>query len=298
MTGRRRYDVFLSHSSVDVALARRVEKALERDGLSTWLDRSEIRVGTLLRDELHASVRASRTVLLLWSKAAAGSRWVAAEILTSFHEKRFIVPCVLDGTALPYFLDNAIFLDFRRRPQIPRDLAATLRRVPRGANDVPVFRDSPNADVRAAIADLAAGQRKVTDALGRRDLTQGAVHQKASDAAHKAAEKRWPLDATILSLAGYHRKNAYLLKHADAIDAGRPPKDPLLVRAESFFFDTLFVNPVDPSSLNGLANVLYFERDYQAARFFCLRAIAEAERTGIDYPEARNDLALIERHLG
>ena len=298
MAGRRRYDVFLSHSSVDVALARRVEKALERSGLAVWLDRSEIRVGTLLRDELHASVRASRTVLLLWSKAAAGSRWVAAEILTAFHERRRIVPCVLDGTALPWFLENAIFLDFRTRPQIPRDLAATLGRVPRGANEVPVFRDSPGAPVRAAIDALRSGQQTVTDAFQRGDTARAAGLQKAIDAAQKAAEKRWPLDATILNLAGYHRKNAYILKHLDAIDAGRPPKDPLLVRAERFFFDTLFGNPVDPSSLNGLANVLYFERDYQAARFFCLRAIAEADRTGIDYPAARNDLALISQHLG
>jgi hypothetical protein len=297
MAVRRIYDVFLSHSSVDVALARRVERALEREGLSTWLDRSEIRVGTLLRDELHASIRASRTVLLLWSAAAAGSRWVAAEILTAFHERRFVVPCVLDGTALPYFLDNAIFLDFRRRPQVPRDLAATLRRVPRGANDVPAFRDSPGALVRAAIDDLVSGQKTVTDALEGGDLRRAAARQKAIDPAQKAAEKRWRLDATVLNLAGYHRKNAYVLKHLEAIDAGRPPKDPLLVRAERFFFDTLFVNPVDPSALNGLANVLYFERDYPAARFFCLRAIAQAERAGIDYPEARNDLALIERHL-
>lgn len=118
----RTYGVFLSHSSADGALAGRMEKALEKDGLSVWLDRSEIRVGTLLRAELHKNIRASRVVVILWSKAAAASRWVAAEILTAFHEKRFIVPCVLDATPLPYFLENATFLDLQTRPQVPRDL--------------------------------------------------------------------------------------------------------------------------------------------------------------------------------
>jgi TIR domain len=295
MAQRRRYDVFLSHSSANVAVARRVEKALERRGLAVWLDRSEIQPGVLLRDELQASIRASRLALLLWSAAAARSRWIAAELLTAFHEDRFVVPCVLDDTALPYFLDNAIFLDFRKR--VPPDLAAQIARAPKGRNDVPAFRDSPNPETRAAIVALAAGQRKVTSALERRDTAKAAVHQKAIDAPQKAAERRWRLDATVLDLAGYHRKNAYVLKHGAAIDAGRPPKDPLLVRAERFFFDTLFVNPVDPSALNGLANVLYFERDYKAAEFFCLRALAECLRTGVDYPEARNDLALIRQHL-
>jgi TIR domain len=297
MTARARkprYEVFISHSSVDRRAAAKVELALQEAHLAAWLDRSDIRVGTLLRDELHGSIKASRVVVLLWSKAAAASRWVAAEVLTAFHEKRFIVPCVLDATRLPYFLENAIFLGLR--PGGRRALASVVdavRKAPRGANRVPPFRDSPGPELTAAVRRLSEGQRAVTDALGGRDLASGRRAQKALDPAQRRAEKAWPLDATVLSLGGYHRKNAYMLKHWDAIQAGRPPKDPLLVKAERFFFETLFVNPVDFNALNGLGSILLYERDLDAALFFVRRALHYAARAGVSYEEAKHDLELL-----
>lgn len=148
-----------------------------------------------------------------------------------------------------------------------------------------------------AIAALQSGQRRVTDALAPRGVESARKFQKGIDSAQRRAEKTWPLDATVLNLGGYHRKNAYMVKHWATIEAGRPPKDPVLVQAERFFFDTLFVNPIDFSALNGLGNVLYFERDFEAAEFFTRRAIDHAERAGIVYAEAEHDLELIRRHL-
>src|SRR5262249_29204209 len=158
----------------------------------------------------------------------------------------------------PYFLQNAIFLGVRPagRPGgrsggrsggtlTLSGIVEAVRKAPSGTNQVPPFRDSPGPELVAAVHRLAEGQRRVTDALRRRDLAAGRRAQAALDPAQRAAEKRWPLDATVLSLGGYHRKNAYMLKHWDAIAAGQPPKDALLVRAERRFFDTLFVNPVD-----------------------------------------------------
>ena len=97
----------------------------------------------------------------------------------------------------------------------------------------------------------------------------------------------------ILNLAGYHRKNAYMLKHWDAIQAGRPPKDPLLRRAEQFFFEALFVTPTDYSALNGLGSILILERELEAAEFFVRRAIALAKKKKIAYSDAEHDLAMI-----
>lgn len=79
---------------------------------------------------------------------------------------------------------------------------------------------------------LSRGQRGVTDSLVARDLARARELQKVLDGMQRLAERRFALDATILSLAGYHRKNAYMAKHWDAIQAGRPPKDPLLVKQE------------------------------------------------------------------
>ncbi|MBA3494640.1 MAG: toll/interleukin-1 receptor domain-containing protein [Gammaproteobacteria bacterium] len=83
-------NAFISHASKDVALAARLEELLEEDGLKVWLDHSEIRLGVLLRKELQTAIKNSRVLILLWSKVAAKSRWIAAEVLTAFHLNRFI----------------------------------------------------------------------------------------------------------------------------------------------------------------------------------------------------------------
>lgn len=290
-------DAFISHSSADAALAGRVERALERDGQTAWLDKTEIRVGSLLRDELQSSIEGSRAVILLWSKAAARSRWVAAEVLTAFHLGRFIIPCVLDAARLPQFLESTVYLDFRRNPRAQiKTLLRAVREAPREANELLPVMSAQSPELRELCDEVARGQAHELDLYGRWDTAGARAAHALVDKLLRPAERRWKFDALVLKLAGYHRKNAYLLKHADAINAGRMPKDPLLLRSERFFFETLFVNPLDYESLNGLASVLILERELDAALFFVNRAIELAARAGIRYREAEQDRALIRRY--
>src|SRR5262249_48970176 len=146
--------------------------------------------------------------------------------------------------------------------------------VPRTANSISKVISSQSPDLQEMVRLIAQTQEVELDRLGKRDLAgAGQMHARV-DAAMKKAERRWGLELMILNLAGYHRKNAYMLKHWDALQAGRPPKDTLLRRAEQFFFEALFVNPTDCSALNGLGSVLILERELEAAEFFVRRAIA------------------------
>lgn len=289
-----RMDAFISHASEDSTLAARIEKALEDDGLSAWLDRSEIRVGVLLRNELQAAIQNSSVVILLWSESAASSRWVAAELLTTFHLDRFIVPCVLDGTQLPQFLQNTVYLDLRQdKGKRIKSLCRAVRQAPNSANVIPPIMYSQSEELKQTIQAIYQGQTEVLKLLEDRNIDKARKVYKIVDKMMKNAEKVWRLDPWVINLAGYHRKNAYMLKHWDAIQAGRPPKDPFLERAERFFFEALFVNPIDHSALNGLGSILIFERDLDAAEFFIRRAISLAQKEGIDYSAAQQDLAMI-----
>jgi hypothetical protein len=84
--------------------------------------------------------------------------------------------------------------------------------------------------------------------------------------------------------------------HWDRIQGGNPPKeDPLLLEGERLFFETLFINPIDISALNGLGSILILERELDAAEFFCTKAITIAkERHGVEHFEAKHDLKLIQ----
>ena len=287
-------DAFISHSSANRSVASKLEKSLEAAGLQVWLDDSEITLGVLLGKELQDSIRVSRVLLLLWSRYAASSRWVKSEWLTAFHLNRFIVSCVLDDTPLPQCLQGNTFLRMRQvtEPVVERLLRA-VREAPGNSNPISPVMRSESPEVSAAVVQIDAGQKVFLEQLAEREFTKAEQLQALLNDAVEKTLKAWPFEHMIVNLAGYNLKNAYMLKHWDAIQAGRPADDPLLAQAEEQFFDTLAIDPTDPSALNGLGSILMFRRDLDAAEFFVLAAIAQAERLNMDYPEARHDLDLI-----
>jgi hypothetical protein len=292
-------DAFLSHSSQQAELAARIETLLEKERLKVWLDKSEIRLGTLLREELQSNIQASRVLVLLWSRAAAKSRWVAAELLTAYHLNRFILVGVCDAAKPPYFLQSTIYLDFRRPAHEWADrLARGVRESPERANEIPPAMRAQSVELQQMVSRIAREQAAVLDRVGNGDLAGARKDQRLLDPVVADARKRWKFERDVLNLSGYHAKNGYLLKHWAAIQAGRPPADPLLERAERFFFDALFVEPNDAAALNGLGSVLILERELDAAEFFVRRAIAIAKGSGVDYGEAKHDLELIHTFRG
>jgi hypothetical protein len=68
------------------------------------------------------------------------------------------------------------------------------------------------------------------------------------------------------------------------IEAGRAPRDRLLETAEARFFETLVLDPNDPSSLIGLGNVPCFGRDLVAAELFTRAAIAAVSKRATRMP--------------
>ena len=137
----------------------------------------------------------------------------------------------------------------------------------------------------------------VLDRIGADDLVEADRLQQELDVEMREAELRWKFDPTILSLAGYHRKNGYMVKHWQEYSAGRFPKDPLLTEGRSRFIETLLINPIDYSALNGLGNILLFEGELDAAEFFVSSAIKCAQKDGVNYWQAKNDLELIQSRL-
>ena len=112
------------------------------------------------------------------------------------------------------------------------------------------------------------------------------------------ALESWPLDPVVVSLAGFHLKNAYMVAHWGEIQAGRGPKtDPLLARSEARFLETLAIDPHRPFRPQRAGEHPVHRRDLEAAEFFILAAIAAAKRQGYPYPEAEQDLLLVRRFL-
>ena len=288
-------DVFISHSSAQLPIAKRVRRSLERHDLDVWIDDSDIRIGALLRDQLSSAIREAQTFVLLWSKAAAKSRWVAAELLTAFHLDRPIVPCLTDNAPLPQFLTNVLSLDLAKKT---RDWPRLLARAVRDARpSQPTAMASQEPRLAEVADDLARRQQLVLGALLERDLGRARRAHKQIERPLANARRRWRYDALLLNIAAYQKKNAYMLAHWEQLQAGYTPSDAVLRTSESLFFRSLFLNPSDPSALNGLASIFILEHELHAAAFFNERAIRLVEEAGGTYDAALVDRATIQFYL-
>ena len=290
--------VFISHSSVNLQDAKQVKAAINAGGFDVWLDDSDIRVGVLLGKELLKAIEASRAVVLIWSEAAKNSAWVTTEILAAFHVNRFMLPYTLDETEFPQLLSRSIHGDLRKEQAATlTKLVQDVKRAPRSRNQFPGVTAYQPPELEKTSRELNDAQMAVLGRVDDNDLVGAEKLQQELDVKMRAAELRWTVDPTILSLAGYHRKNAYVIKHWQEYSAGRFPKDPLLEEGRSRFFETLLINPIDYSALNGLGNILLFQGELDAAEFFVSSAIKCAKKDGIDYWQAKHDLVLIRSRL-
>jgi TIR domain len=287
-------DAFISHASADAAFAERLKKCLTADGLTTWIDNSNINFGGLLRNQIQSGIRDSRVLVLVWSESAFQSRWVMAEMFTAFLLGRFIIPCVVDKTPLPQFLGNAAYLSCQRdKDRIGQRLCRAVRDAPSEPNEpAPVIagRDAP---VERLIAQVAQAQYGVLSLI-KTKFAEAAEANRQVGAILDNLRKLAPLHPMVLNLSGFQCKNDYLFEHWDAIMVGRAPKDPLLDRGERYFFESLCVCPTDESAINGLGSILFYQRELDAAEFFQRRALdIHFKRTGKVYEAAKRDLEMV-----
>ena len=290
------WDAFISHASQDMAAALRLERSLSAEGLSAWVNHDNIRDGGLLIPTLQAALQESRNIVVLWSSAAAASPWVTTEwtsVVNLNHQKetrvqKGVIPCRVDDTPLALFLLNYVFCDFRTSLE---DGAASLVTALRGE----IERTPPPARYQPSdfVQQIIAGQNDVLTALGANHPAKALKLEGQLKRLVDAALRGQPGDHYLLALAGYDKKNQYMIRHWDALQAGfSPPKDVLLDEAAEFFFKVLSIRPDDPSALNGLGSVFMLRRDLDAAEFYIKRSLVRAREEGFDYPAADHDLRL------
>src|SRR5262245_4963683 len=92
-------EIFLSYTSSDRPLARKVADALESLGMSVWWDR-EIPLGKNFDSVIEERLKAARCVIVLWSADSVRSRWVRAEA-SSAAARECLIPVRIDRVASP-----------------------------------------------------------------------------------------------------------------------------------------------------------------------------------------------------
>jgi TIR domain len=281
------FEAFISHASADADFAAELARQLAGDGAACLVDDSNLRYATLLRKPLQTAIADCRVLVLLWSEAASTSRGVMADLIAAFQLDRFIITYALDATPLPQFLGTAP-CDEGDVERLRLDIQAA----PNRANEVAPASTGSSPVAMRLIEGIAGAQYHVLSAMltNRRTAERANVSVDLALASVKQLARTHPM---VLTLAGYQCRTGYLLKHWDAIQAGRAPTDPLLEQGERYFFEALCINPSDANALSGLGSILFYEGERDAADFFQRHATNIIKRSCTDYEAAQHALSLI-----
>lgn len=162
------WNVFLSYRSVDRAWALNLYDILKELGYKVFLDQFVLKAGDELITKLQDGLSGSQCGVLLWSKNTGDSDWVRKEYNTlerkSTGNTNFIfVPVKLDGSELPEFAKNKIFVDFSSYPDGPNggDLLRLLHAIDgKPLSDEAVhFANDQDEEAREAAAQINAAIR-------------------------------------------------------------------------------------------------------------------------------------------
>ena len=99
-------DVFISYSREDPDVAFRMDRLLEQEGWSTWIDR-EIGLGEDFRPDIEREIDAAACVVVIWTPAAVASRWVRQEALRALAQRKLVEVELSPGLASQIDLSEA-----------------------------------------------------------------------------------------------------------------------------------------------------------------------------------------------
>lgn len=113
---KRRVSVFLSHSSRDRTVARRLADDLRRSGIEVWFDETHVRVGDSVSREIQYGLQQTDFVAVLLSREGVQSGWVEKEwqsrIAAEAEERKvFILPVKVGECEIPPLLRDRKFAD-------------------------------------------------------------------------------------------------------------------------------------------------------------------------------------------
>jgi hypothetical protein len=91
------YDIFLSYSRTDEAIAGQFIEAAQSHGLKVWYDQF-ISGGRDWRDSIVESLRDSRALVILFSEASNSSRQLIKELAIADNFSKLVIPVLIENT--------------------------------------------------------------------------------------------------------------------------------------------------------------------------------------------------------
>src|SRR5262245_61828890 len=99
-------NVFISHSHRDKEIVRKLATDLREQGVKTWVDEMEIRVGDSIVERIDEGLRQADYILVVLSRDSISSTWVRREIAGAIARdpsaaSRSLIPVIIDPIEVP-----------------------------------------------------------------------------------------------------------------------------------------------------------------------------------------------------
>lgn len=107
------YDVFISHSSADLAISEKLYEYLEANGIKCWIDTKNV-TGLYARSIIEG-IKQSQIMVVVFSGHSNVSPHVENEVDNAFNERKVIIPFRIEdiemSDVLPYYLRKSHYVD-------------------------------------------------------------------------------------------------------------------------------------------------------------------------------------------
>ncbi|MFT4104741.1 MAG: toll/interleukin-1 receptor domain-containing protein [Lacrimispora sp.] len=137
-------NVFISHNYKDKPIARKIAKELNKYGIKSWIDESEIKLGDSLIEKIRDGLDRVDFLIALISEDSIRSEWVKRELDIAMNNeiegRRIITVPVLAGKCdLPGFLKGKLYADMSTTRKYNENISALIKRF-----DISEIKDDAN----------------------------------------------------------------------------------------------------------------------------------------------------------
>jgi hypothetical protein len=105
------HEIFISYSRRDLATVQTLTTALSQQGVTVWLDKSDIQEGDAYDTQIEEAIAQTNVVIVLWSEHSVKSHWVRAEAAYAL-AKHKLLPISIDRSQPPLQFMQIQTLDF------------------------------------------------------------------------------------------------------------------------------------------------------------------------------------------
>ena len=95
-----KFDVFISYSSKDKAVADQLVAHIEKAGYACWIAPRNIVGGVEYSEVIEKAILTCKIFLIIFSEHSEKSPWVKSELNIAFSENKYLIPYKIDETPL------------------------------------------------------------------------------------------------------------------------------------------------------------------------------------------------------